>query len=67
MTTMMPDGRLTTLSDDERQPCEIFERVVGYFRPISSFNIGVRQMYEDRVRYSEEQILRGIDAEEKST
>jgi len=27
------------LSDDERQPCEVWTRVMGYHRPVSSFNL----------------------------
>ena len=30
------------LSDEERTRCEIWTRVMGYFRPVSSFNIGER-------------------------
>lgn len=28
------------LSNEERQPCEVWTRVMGYFRPVSEFNIG---------------------------
>jgi hypothetical protein len=28
------------LTDDERQPCEVWTRVMGYHRPVASFNIG---------------------------
>ena len=28
-----------TLSDAERQPCEVWTRVMGYHRPLASFNI----------------------------
>ena len=28
------------LSDSERQPCEIWTRVMGYHRPVSEFNKG---------------------------
>ncbi|MEY9278810.1 hypothetical protein [Bradyrhizobium yuanmingense] len=28
------------LSDDERQRCEVWTRVMGYHRPVSSFNRG---------------------------
>ena len=28
------------LSDAERQPCEVWTRVMGYHRPVASFNIG---------------------------
>ena len=28
------------LDDKERQPCEVWTRVMGYHRPVSSFNVG---------------------------
>lgn len=28
------------IQDSDRTPCEIWTRVMGYHRPISSFNIG---------------------------
>ena len=28
------------LRDDERQRCEVWTRVMGYHRPVASFNIG---------------------------
>ena len=36
----MPQGQIpvTDLSDSERQPCEIWSRVMGYFRPFSVFS-----------------------------
>lgn len=30
------------LKDSERQPCEVWTRVMGYHRPVQSFNIGKR-------------------------
>ena len=36
------------LKDEERQPCEVWTRVMGYFRPLSFYNRGKRQEYEDR-------------------
>ena len=40
----MPRGQIsvTELKDNERQPCEIWTRVMGYFRPLSEFNKGKR-------------------------
>ena len=43
----------TQLKDEERQRCEIWSRVMGYHRPISSFNIGKKQEYADRKNYIE--------------
>jgi hypothetical protein len=37
-----------TLSDDERQPCEVWTRVMGYHRPVASFNIGKKGEHAER-------------------
>ncbi|MGV7207207.1 anaerobic ribonucleoside-triphosphate reductase [Oxalobacteraceae bacterium A2-2] len=42
------------LEDAERQPCEIWTRVMGYHRPVSSFNIGKQGEYRER-RFFREQ------------
>lgn len=42
-----------TLTDAERQPCEIWTRVMGYHRPMSSFNIGKQGEFHERVYFSE--------------
>lgn len=36
------------LSNDERQPCEIWTRVMGYHRPVTSFNKGKQSEYAER-------------------
>ena len=41
------------LADDERQPCEIWTRVMGYHRPVSSFNIGKKGEFHERRYFSE--------------
>ena len=41
------------LSDDERQPCEIWTRVMGYHRPVSSFNKGKRSEFAERTSFVE--------------
>ena len=41
------------LNDEERQPCEIWTRVMGYHRPVSSFNIGKKGEFHER-RFFEE-------------
>jgi len=38
---------------EERQPCEIWTRVMGYHRPISQFNRGKKQEHEDRKHFRE--------------
>ena len=36
------------LKDEDRQRCEIWSRVMGYHRPISSYNVGKKQEYAER-------------------
>ena len=42
-----------TLKDDERQPCEVWTRVMGYHRPVASFNAGKQGEHAER-RYFHE-------------
>ncbi len=37
-----------TLTDAERQPCEVWTRVMGYHRPVASFNTGKRGEHKER-------------------
>lgn len=48
-----------TLKDEERQPCEIWTRVMGYFRPVSAFNIGKKSEYAERKCFSEKKAMEG--------
>jgi hypothetical protein len=41
------------LSDDERQPCEVWTRVMGYHRPTSSCNIGKQGEHLERKHFIE--------------
>ena len=43
----------TPLRDEERQRCEVWTRVMGYHRPVSSFNIGKKGEYKERVYFRE--------------
>ena len=36
------------LDDDERQRCEVWTRVMGYHRPVASFNIGKKGEHSER-------------------
>ena len=40
MTDVQHLADTITLADDERQRCEVWTRVMGYHRPVASFNIG---------------------------
>lgn len=41
------------IKDSEQTPCEIWTRVMGYHRPISSFNIGKQGEVAERKYFSE--------------
>ena len=46
-----PAGAALELRDEERQPCEIWTRVMGYHRPVSSFNRGKQGEHQERVSF----------------
>jgi anaerobic ribonucleoside-triphosphate reductase len=58
MTDLSNQNALATqqiiLTDAERQPCEIWTRVMGYHRPLSSFNIGKKGEFHERQYYNEQ-------------
>ncbi len=39
---------VSTLDDAERQPCEVWTRVMGYHRPVASFNAGKQSEHRQR-------------------
>ncbi len=41
------------LSTDERQPCEVWTRVMGYHRPVSQFNAGKKSEHAERRHFHE--------------
>ena len=41
------------LSDEERQPCEVWTRVMGYHRPVASFNRGKQSEFAERRFFTE--------------
>ena len=41
------------LNDEERQPCEVWTRVMGYHRPVSEFNTGKKAEHRERVHFLE--------------
>ena len=49
----LAEPKTELLSEAERQPCEIWTRVMGYFRPVSSFNRGKQSEFHDRKYFLE--------------
>ena len=41
------------LTDEERQPCEVWTRVMGYHRPVASFNIGKQGEHNERCFFAQ--------------
>ena len=48
MKHSIPTEPAIELEDAERQPCEVWTRVMGYHRPVSSFNIGKKGEHYER-------------------
>ena len=57
MTDLSEQANLATetiaLADEERQPCEIWTRVMGYHRPVASFNVGKKGEFRERAYFRE--------------
>jgi hypothetical protein len=53
MTELQSLSAPVALDDSERQPCEIWTRVMGYHRPLSSFNIGKKGEFHERQFFEE--------------
>jgi anaerobic ribonucleoside-triphosphate reductase len=43
-----------SLDDSERQRCEVWTRVMGYHRPVSSFNRGKKSEHYERRHFRED-------------
>lgn len=41
------------ITNEERQPCEVWTRVMGYYRPVSMYNTGKKGEYHERVEFIE--------------
>ena len=46
-------GDVITLTEEERQPCEVWTRVMGYHRPVASFNRGKQSEFAERRFFTE--------------
>ena len=52
-TNLESPNSATGLNDAERQPCEVWTRVMGYHRPVASFNIGKKGEHRERRFFQE--------------
>ena len=47
-TTQQSQEDSSNLRPEERQPCEVWTRVMGYHRPVASFNVGKQGEHYER-------------------
>ena len=50
MPLLNKDGTVL-VPDSERQRCEVWSRVMGYYRPVSAWNAGKQSEFAERVPY----------------
>lgn len=41
---------------DNFKKCEVYSRCCGYYRPVQNFNKGVKQQYEERLEFKQDNI-----------
>lgn len=47
------DQQQSEVPQEQRQPCEVWTRVMGYHRPVTSFNTGKKAEYAERTFFKE--------------
>lgn len=47
---------LDRLDNSKRQLCEVWTRVMGYYRPVENYNLGKKSEYRERVCFKEPQL-----------
>lgn len=55
LASQTPTQTRPQLEDSERTRCEIWTRVMGYHRPVSSFNTGKQGEFNERRFFVEQQ------------
>jgi hypothetical protein len=53
MTPPLSQVQHIELADHERQRCEVWTRVMGYHRPVASFNTGKQGEFLERRHFEE--------------
>ncbi len=41
------------MTEEIKVPCEVFHRVVGYYRPVQNFNEGKKEEFGDRTFFEQ--------------
>ena len=50
----MDEKEILEKYQNERQKCEVWTRVMGYYRPLSGYNKGKQSEFKDRKWFTEE-------------
>jgi hypothetical protein len=53
ITAKITTASAVELTDAERTPCEVWTRVMGYHRPVASFNTGKKGEFAEREYFTE--------------
>ncbi len=53
MNTQQNTATAIEIPQEKRQPCEVWTRVMGYHRPVSSFNTGKKAEHAERKFFRE--------------
>ncbi len=61
MVQALIGNRTITIQDEERRECEVWTRVMGYYRPVSEFNIGKKSEHAERRFFREEKTMRTLN------
>lgn len=56
----MTKEEILLANSDKRTKCEVFCRAMGYIRPVSFFNIGKKQEYEERKWFTESKTVNAL-------
>ncbi len=57
MVQTVVGNQTITITDEERQECEVWTRVMGYYRPVSEFNIGKKSEHAERTYFTEQKLV----------
>ena len=57
MVQTVVGNQTITITDEERQECEVWTRVMGYYRPVSEFNIGKKSEHAERTYFMEQKLV----------
>ena len=49
----MSNNEILALFESKRQKCIVYTRVMGYHRPVESFNIGKTGEHKQRIQFKE--------------